>query len=105
MRTVIRQRCCSRIGESVGSITPRQRVRINGIVRSGFIIVEVQTLKHLEFLFNLVIGDDRFVHTVNFRLQLRTKRSLIMVQYLVSADIEPIIALMIILFFICTHIS
>ena len=45
---------------------------IEMVVRSGFGVVEIQALKHLIALLDLVVRDDSLVHTALFGLQQRT---------------------------------
>ncbi len=95
MRTVIRQIGSPRIGETVGSVRPRERVRINRVFGTGFIVIEVQTLQYLEVLLYLVVRYNGFVHAAYFRLEFRTIFIGAMVDDSVAADIEPVIALII----------
>ena len=88
MRTVIGQIGRFRVREAIGSVRPRQRVGIDGIVRSGFVIVEVEALEYLEMLLYIIIGDDGTAGI----LQFRSKHGLTMVKHLVTAYIEPIIS-------------
>ena len=88
MGTVIRQGIGHRVGESVGSIAPRQRIRINRIFLTGFVVVEIQSFEHIETLFDLIIGDECFA----FDLRLRSILLRTVVDDRITAYIEHIIA-------------
>ena len=86
MRTVIGQGSRFGVRKAVGCVRPRQRMRIDRIFRTGFVVVEIQALQHVKVLLYLVIGDDGFA----FLLRFRTKTLLTMINDRISAYIEPV---------------
>ena len=88
VRTVVGQHSRSGISKAVRCIRPRQRVRINGVIGTRLVVVEVQALKYLKVLLNLVVGDNG----CTIFLQLRTILVSLMVNYHIAADIEHVAA-------------
>ena len=88
VRTVVGQHSRSGISKAVRCIRPRQRVRINGVIGTRLVVVEVQALKYLKVLLNLVVGDNG----CTFILQLRTILVCTVINYYIAADIEHVAA-------------
>ena len=89
---VMRQIRGLRIGITVRCIVPRKRVRINGVGRTGFIVIEVQPLQYIILLLDLIVGDQRFGDIIQYRLHSRSVIIRIVIADFVTADVEHTVA-------------
>ena len=79
------------VGVAVRSIRPRQRVRIDRIFGSRFVVVEIQAFQHFVVLLYIIVGDQGFgIACLVFRLGQRTVLAGLVVYQLVAAYIEHI---------------
>ena len=89
VRTVVGQHSRAGISKAVRCISPRQQVRINGVIGTRLVVVEVQALQHLKVLLNLVVGDNG---CTIIPLLLRTILVCTVVNYHIATDIEHVAA-------------
>ena len=94
MVAVMRQIRRLGIGITIRSISPRKRMRIDMIIRTGLDIIEVQTLQHIIPLLDLLVGDKRFGDVLIFHLLLRTVSIGIMIDDLIPADVKEIVTIL-----------